>query len=371
VTGAEFDERGEVDIDLLADYIGGALSGTPDESVVATLITDDPAWRDAYDELSGGMAAVGAELARLAPEPMPADLAARLDILLTTPTPAEFTRPAQLHGENAQPAQLHGENAQPAEVPAEIAQPAQVPAEVAQPGPIPADLVAPSVPHLAVVRDPDAGGDGAHGVPDGKSPQRERRTRPRPARRLRWATPIAIAAGMVALGGFGADYLAGRDHGAKDAATSAGVAQTQAQDDAGSVPKAAAGMQVLDSGADYTATTLADPPDAQFRRSSSDAAAPDSGVGGPTQAPNRPLGAADPLSRLRPQAALQLCLDAIQEANSGGPIVVRTVDYAQFNGAPAVVVRFSAPNGSWAWASGPACGTPSGGANTLASVPVR
>ena len=45
MTGAEFDG---VDIDLLADYIGGALAGTPDESAVAALVADDPAWREAY-----------------------------------------------------------------------------------------------------------------------------------------------------------------------------------------------------------------------------------------------------------------------------------------------------------------------------------
>jgi hypothetical protein len=47
------------------------------------------------------------------------------------------------------------------------------------------------------------------------------------------------------------------------------------------------------------------------------------------------------------------------------------VDYAKFNGKPAIVVRFTADNGAWAWASGPSCGTVSGHADTLAKVPVR
>ena len=64
--------------------------------------------------------------------------------------------------------------------------------------------------------------------------------------------------------------------------------------------------------------------------------------------PNRAaIGAADPLIRLRPAAALQHCLDAIaggqrRRADRGA----ESVDYARFDGAPALVVRFSAPNGS-------------------------
>jgi len=83
VSGAEFSG---VDIDLLADYIGGALEGTPDESAVATLIAEDPEWRAAYESLSGGVTLVRAELGRLGPEPMPDDLAARLDGMFSAPT---------------------------------------------------------------------------------------------------------------------------------------------------------------------------------------------------------------------------------------------------------------------------------------------
>ncbi|MFD0519226.1 hypothetical protein [Paractinoplanes durhamensis] len=58
---------------------------------MATLIADDPAWQAAYESLSGGMAAVSAELGRFEPEPMPADVIARLDAALASsiaaPTP--------------------------------------------------------------------------------------------------------------------------------------------------------------------------------------------------------------------------------------------------------------------------------------------
>lgn len=330
MTAAEF---GGVDVDLLADYIGGALAGTPDESVVATLIADDPAWQDAYTELSAGMAAVGAELGRFEPEPMPAELTARLDTLLTSPI-------------------------------AEAAPIAEA-TPIAEAAPIPAELAAPPVPHLSAVRGPDAVGNGAQGVRDEKSPERKRGRQARAARRLRWATPIAIAAGAVAFVGFGLDYLAGRQSHSTDSATSAGagLADSKAENAA---PAAPGRMQILSTGIDYTAATLAAAPDAQAL------SAPDAG-GAPSFEKTTPRAAAqgDALSRLRPAQALQDCLDAIGLANGFGPISPLTVDYARFDGKPAIVVRFTAGNGLWAWASGPSCGSQSGDADTLGKAPVR
>jgi len=307
VTGAEF--RG-VDIDLLADYIGGALAGTPDESVVATLIADDPSWRSAYESLSGDMAAVEAELARFEAEPMPDDVVARLDAALA---------------------------------------------------------VAAAKPQLTLIH-----GDGAQPV--------------RAKRKLRWATPIAIAAGAVAFVGFGLDYLAGLEHGASDSASKTSAAgEAQSRQDNGQAPAVAGAQpdgtepyaaqprsapprsaqtnsdeakglppQLLSTGMDYTATTLAEPAPRPLAASGSSAAA-----------------AAGALGRLSTSVALQNCLDKIAEANGAGPITAQSVDYAKFEGKPAIVVRFTAKNGAWAWASGPACGTPDGGADTRAKVPVR
>jgi hypothetical protein len=297
VTGAEF--RG-VDVDLLADYIGGALAGTPDESVVATLIADDPAWRSAYESLSGDMASVVAELGRFEPVAMPADVADRLEAALAD---------------------------------------------------------AGARPQLTLVRGDDA------------PPVREKR-------KLRWVTPIAIAAGSVAFVGFGLDYLAGREGGASDSGSSssaAGEAQSrqdqkqapaiagaepdrsepyaaQPNSDAGKTPS----PQLLATGTDYTTATLAEP--APQPLAASNASAPAGALG---------------LGRLSTSATLRQCLDKIAEANGAGPIMAETVDYAKFKGKPAIVVRFTAKNGEWAWASGPACGTPDGGADTRAKVPVR
>jgi hypothetical protein len=295
VTGAEF--RG-VDLDLLADYIGGALVGTPDESVVTTLIADDPAWRSAYESLSGDMAAVEAELGRFEAEPMPDDIAVRLDAAL-----AQATEKPQL-------TLIHG---------------------------------------------------------DGASHVREKR-------KLRWVTPIAIAAGAVAFVGFGLDYLAGIERGSADKASTSSAGGTgqdrqetaeapalsgtqpestepyDAQD--GSTGKTAP-PQLLFTGRDYTKATLDGVAQQQPLAAS--------GTSAPTRA----------LDRLAPSLGLQQCLDKIAEANGAGAIRAETVDYAKFEGEPAIVVRFTAKNGTWVWASGPACGTPDGGADTRAKVPVR
>jgi hypothetical protein len=314
VTGAEFRE---VDIDLLADYIGGALTGTPDEPVVATLIADDPAWRAAYESLSGGMAAVGAELAGFEPEPMPDDVIARLDAALASP--------------------------------------------IAAPDPIPVELVAPPAPHLTLVR-----GDGAHPVQQSVETERERGSRAGSARRLRWATPIAIAAGVIAFVGFGLDYLAGRDSAQNDTASSS--AGGSAERNAAAMPPPA----LIYSGTDYTALTLSTPP-LQPATLAPDDAASGKSQSSPLSAPDKGstvMGASEALDRLHDPAALQQCLDAIAAENGEGAIYAQTVDFARFNGAPAIIVRFSGSHSAWVWAAGPACGT-GGDANTLAKSPVR
>jgi hypothetical protein len=77
------------------------------------------------------------------------------------------------------------------------------------------------------------------------------------------------------------------------------------------------------------------------------------------------------LERLRAPHALLTCLDAIARQNGGTPINVESVDYARYQGAPALIVRFDADGTRWAWATGPDCGAPGRGANMLRSLPVR
>ncbi|TNH21371.1 hypothetical protein FHG89_31860, partial [Micromonospora orduensis] len=70
----------EVDDDLLADYLGGALDGTPQQAEVARLVDSDPAWAEAHARLGSALTQVRADLADWAePSPvMPPAVADRL-----------------------------------------------------------------------------------------------------------------------------------------------------------------------------------------------------------------------------------------------------------------------------------------------------
>lgn len=72
-----------VDLDLLADYVGGALEGTPDEQRVARLIAADPTWAQAHADLVAADAGIRRWLAA-APTagPMPAEVGARIEAAL-------------------------------------------------------------------------------------------------------------------------------------------------------------------------------------------------------------------------------------------------------------------------------------------------
>lgn len=82
MTGREFSE---VEIDLLADYVGGALDGTPEHATVAQLVAEDPAWARAHAELSAATVTVHSQLADwgATTEPMPVDVADRVAAALS------------------------------------------------------------------------------------------------------------------------------------------------------------------------------------------------------------------------------------------------------------------------------------------------
>ena len=291
-----YDELTPADVDRLADYLGGALD-EPEQAEVARLIADDPRWRETYDLLAPGMATVTRDLQAIgsAPEPMPSDLATRLDAAFAAaPAPER---------------------------------------------------------HLSVV----AGGE---------------QSRPsRPRRRLRWAVPVAAAAGVLAFAGFGADYLANHS-GAQDNATSsaAGGAEQAAPMVGTDAPGAAPGVrddQILETGTNYTAATLAAAP--AFAAGAQDAAPKvDTSQGRRVSE----FGGRE-LDQLRSRDVLRACLDEIAKAAAAGPITVETVDYARYSGRPALVVRFTAGTATWAYAVGPNCGTPAVGASLVQRVQVR
>jgi hypothetical protein len=84
------------DLDLLADYVGGALDGTPDEQRVDERIRTDAEWAQAYADLVAAFDAVSGDLRAFGstPEPMPADVWDRLEAALssasTTPDSPPF-----------------------------------------------------------------------------------------------------------------------------------------------------------------------------------------------------------------------------------------------------------------------------------------
>lgn len=293
MTGRQFSE---VDFDLLADYVGGALDGTPDEATVARLVTDDPAWARAYADVSGGAAAVRADLASwgAVAEPMPAEVTDRLAAALET----EGTRA-----------------------------------------------------RLSV-------------VPDEAGPRTARKRPAAPARRRwpAWGTPVAVAAGVAAVAGFGLAQLDTRGDGADDSAGTTAEAPAAARDEAGGADLSA--EQVLASGRDYRGSTLAteDLPVLDARTAKDPTAA--------QGAAPKPL-AVGPLDRLADPAARSACVDAIAGEHNQGPAVVQVVDYASYERSPALVVFFVDGAGErWVWAAGPNCGLPAAGADTRGSAKI-
>ena len=315
MTGADFSG---VDIDLLADYVGGALDGTPDETVVSTLIAEDAAWHDAYALLTDGVTAVTGDLRALGSvaEPMPADVIARLGAALM----------------DAADDRESGATAGPA---------------VMDPG---TDGAAPAR-HLVAVPSGSRGGR---------------------SRRLRWAAPAGIAAGVLAFAGFALQQqFAGGGSEDSAATTGAGADQAAAPVAGREFSLPGGSVPLTESGIDYRADTLAqkaagnsvmaETASGQEHSSRDRKAAPRAGE----------IAAPDPaLDRLRVQEALRACIEAIAAEHGAGEVTTQTVDFARFDGAPAVVVKFTAAGSSWVWASGPACGAHGAGADKLAAVKV-
>ncbi len=302
------EDFGGVDIDLLADYVGGALVDPAEHDRVARLVADEPAWQDAYAVLSGGMARVGEQLGALGPAPMPEDVATRIDSLFAPPV-------------------------------------------------------------MSVDAAPDGGrsGSGRHlrAVPSQEAGVRGARLR-------RWAMAAAVAAGVAVFAGVGAGQLFGGGAARESSATSAGSAVGAADR---RMPPGPAGSAMMASGRDYQRAELgvrnviSSPP--PYKAYSGSTAAPDTEFQPGSGTLNPSIEVLDPvLSRLSAPDALRVCLDAISAAH-GHPVTPESIDFARFEGTPAVIVQFTSPTGTWSWVSGPDCGTPGTGADTRYQVQVR
>ncbi|MEV4621728.1 hypothetical protein AB0J74_23845 [Asanoa sp. NPDC049573] len=307
----------EPDFDLLADYVGGALAGTPDEARVAALIATDPDWAAEHASLVAALAATADDLAVFAgesAEPMPDEVVSRL--LAALP---------------------------PAQVAAPQAPEPHAPAPHAAPHP-----PAPRAPAPRVAA-------GSRRRPRSARPAGPSRARRR-SRWLTWAAPVLVLVAVAALGGLWIN-------GSVDGLTSTTANDSGADAAAAPAPAAGAGVAIprSASGRDYTGQTVAGGFFGGSARSllTGPTPGPMAAQDNSTEsAPTAKSGVHDrTLSRLDAPAALQVCVDAIAAANGSGPITVETADYATFDGRPAVVVFFTDGAGvRWGWAVGPDCG---------------
>jgi hypothetical protein len=280
----------EVDLDRLADFVGGALDGTPDAEAVRHLIASHSGWADAYTTLVSADEAVRGHLHALGSEApaVPDDVLQRLDAALAAAAP----------------------------------------------------------PRLKV-------------VPPVRDELAERRNR-----RRRWTVGLATAAAVLVCGSIGVTVLRSatlEQHSATSSGDrAAGGAGVAAPPKAAS-PQDSSEVSVYSSGRDYSPDSLRSlcllgglsaagksPNDIQQNTGSGP---------GPLRA-DEPTPVPNELTALSSPAIRAACLSAI-ETEYGGRVVV--VDYARFQGAPALVVLLDgasfANGGRGAVVVGPQCGT--------------
>lgn len=317
-----------VDLDLLADHAAGLLD--PDVAAeVDRLIHEDTEWARVDAALRSTGPTLAAQLRDLGEraEPMPADAAERLEATL-----AGLRADAALPGPSADAA-LSG-------LPADGALP-----QSAADGAL-------SRPTTDVAH--DTVDDGGRVVPITDAPSRRLGTRDDPAARRRsrrrsiagWtsaaAAVAAIVVGGLALGG----ELTGRTGGATD-----GTAPPR--------PSAATGLSgapapaVFASGRDYTRQDVIQAAALGAQRHVDAGPVP--------QVPEQ-------LRRLRDPAALDGCLHAVIHVHGG---TVSTLDYARFEGGPALVVVLREPDQAGTRrvvVAGPDCGQPGAGTDERYAV---
>ena len=311
-TGLTWDELAR-----LAAYPAGAPSGAEADEVARLIRTDDR-WATAHAELLAAQPAVSAALRSAAEtaDTMPAEIAARLDAALAD---ARADRPATDGGTK------------------------------------PSHRTSPSSGSGPSSSDRSSRGP-ASARPTGAGPRRVG-----PGRNRRSPVLLRIAAGVlavVAMGGLGTWAIRGVTNG-MTASDAAGVALSEPGiESAAESPVVAAdsGTRIIASGTDYTTDTL--PNLVHDGAASKPPGAMDVDM-------NR-LTIEDPLTEVATPNGLGRCLAAL---GSHYPGVVTLVDFARFEGEPAVVVVVQNGATTTVVALGPGCGIH--GLDEIASVPVR
>ncbi|WP_426508985.1 hypothetical protein ACPPVO_60255 [Dactylosporangium sp. McL0621] len=260
----------EADLDRLADFVGGALDGTPEADDVRHLVTTEASWAEAYTMLVSADAAMRDELHALGAEalPVPLNVQQRLDAALAS--------------------------------------------AVAAP---PADA---SVVDLARAREA------------------------RKRRRMRWTAGLAAAAAMIVCAGVGAQVLRQNSADREDRPSSAvpnvaagGPERSTATAAGDSAAGASGDSPIISSGRDYAPGTLGDVTGTVTKTQSRNALQGDGGASTADNGAKAPANVPGPLARLAEPAARAACLAAITREYGGQ---VALVDYASFEGQPALVV---------------------------------
>ncbi|GIJ66197.1 hypothetical protein [Virgisporangium ochraceum] len=279
-----------VDFDRLADYVGGALDGTPDAAEVRRLVDTDPEWAAAHDTLAAAVSTVAVDLRALGAvvDPVPEAVVARLDDALR-----------------------HLGSTDDAARPAAEATPGGPPAT--------ADRVGRFSP---------PGRERVASGPGGTGPGRERRRRT-----ARWAAGLSAAAAVIAFGIGVVATFPTTDSGSESTAAGDAAAPAVAPS-----PEVAAGANAggaASTGRDYRAGSfdgLADLAPVPFAGSDTSRDRTDAKA---AQVPPADGEAPPELARFRSPAAVESCLDAIRRLFGGD---VRVTDLARYEGRPAVVV---------------------------------
>ncbi len=305
----------DVDWDLLADHLGGALQGTPEEARVAHLIATDPAWQQAAERMTAALDAVAVDLTTLAdPGGMPAAVEARLTEALAaagSAGPASFRHPAPDRSPRA-----------------------------------------PSPPPRC---------PGGETGPRGRRQQGRRSPR---RRRAVWLGVGGVLAGAamvaVALGAVGGNDAPDTDPRAVDAPEAAPDAQaptdtTEQAESASGQPLMAPLTPQMSSGTDYRPGTVTAPPEVAISTSPDEPASSDEDRGIAGVPPELSEVWRDPTT----------CITAVTSAVPGPRATVELLDFAYFQGEPAVVAWLATADGTrWVHVAGPACGSEHAGADT-------
>lgn len=260
----------DADFDLLADFVGGALDGTPEADDVRRRVSTDTDWAEAYAVLVTAEAAVRDDLTALGAEPlmMPADVEHRLNAALQSAVIAPL----------------------------------------------------PDAPVLDLARAREA----------------------RRQRRQRWTIGLATAAAVLICGGLGVKVFLSDPNAGTQTGTSAadggsrGEAAPQAlppgsPGSVGTRTSARSDAALIASGRDYGPGTVG-----QLTQGSPPAAIAGEASDSVNQSKAaKPEAVPEALRRLQDPVARAACLNAVV-GEYGGQVAL--VDYARFEGRPALVV---------------------------------